>query len=99
MRNRSAARPAAGSSRASADYRGVQKIAATVAVALALLAATSDAATGGRPTLFGMDVPSLRALDAAERTVGARPAIVGTFADWAHHRDFPRALAAAINDR
>jgi beta-mannanase len=46
-----------------------------------------------------MNVTSVRALDGAQRTVGVRAAIVGTFADWAHDRDFPRASAAAINDR
>jgi hypothetical protein len=51
------------------------------------------------PTLFGLDVPSVRALDESEDAVGARAAIVGTFADWAHSPDFPRALARRINAR
>ena len=50
-------------------------------------------------TLFGMNVPSLQALDESESALGARPAIVGTFADWAHTPDFPLELAEAINDR
>ena len=60
----------------------------------------SDAATTARgQTLFGMNVPSLAALDEAESAIGARAAIVGTFADWAHTPDFPRELADAINER
>jgi hypothetical protein len=48
----------------------------------------SSAATTARgQTLFGMDVPSLDALDEAESATGIRPAIVGTFADWAHTPD------------
>jgi beta-mannanase len=47
-------------------------------------------------TLFGMNVPSLGQLDASESAIGARAAIVGTFADWAHTPDFPRGLVAAI---
>jgi beta-mannanase len=50
-------------------------------------------------TLFGLNVPSLRALDESESTLRARPAIIGTFADWKHAPDFPIALARAINDR
>ena len=50
-------------------------------------------------TLFGMNVPSLAALDEAESALGARPAIVGTFADWAHVPDFPRRQADAIRAR
>lgn len=50
-------------------------------------------------TLFGMDVPSLKQLDASEATVGARAAIVGTFADWAHTPDFPIGLTDAANKR
>ena len=50
-------------------------------------------------TLFGMDVPSVKQLDASEATVGARAAIVGTFADWAHTPDFPIGLAQAANTR
>jgi beta-mannanase len=73
----------------------------TVALALAVVAGVREAprARTAPATLFGMDVPSLRALDAAAHAVGARPAIVGTFADWAHTRDFPRAQAARINAR
>ena len=60
--------------------------------------AASNATTNARgQTLFGMNVPSLAALDEAESAIGARPAIVGTFADWAHESDFPRELADAIN--
>lgn len=50
-------------------------------------------------TLFGMDVPSLQQLDRAETAVGARAAIVGTFADWAHAPDFPRGLADHVSAR
>jgi beta-mannanase len=46
-----------------------------------------------------MDVPSLGALDEAESASGIRPALVGTFADWAHTPDFPRELAETINER
>jgi beta-mannanase len=60
---------------------------------------SSAAATARGQTLFGMDVPSLGALDDAESATGIRPAIVGTFADWAHTPDFPRALADGINER
>ena len=62
--------------------------------------APSNATTSARgQTLFGMNVPSLAALDEAESVIGARPAIVGTFADWAHTPDFPRELADAISRR
>jgi beta-mannanase len=50
-------------------------------------------------TMFGMDVPSLKQLDASEAKIGARAAIVGTFADWAHTPDFPVGLAQAANRR
>ena len=40
-------------------------------------------------TLFGLNVPSLKALDGSESALRARPAIVGTFADWEHTSDFP----------
>ena len=50
-------------------------------------------------TLFGLNVPSLQALDDSESALRARPAIIGTFADWEHAPDFPIALARAINDR
>ena len=36
-----------------------------------------------------MNAPSLGALDEAESALGARAAIVGTYADWAHAPDFP----------
>ena len=39
-------------------------------------------------TLFGMNTPSLDALGASESAVGARAAVAGTFADWAHTPDF-----------
>jgi beta-mannanase len=55
-------------------------------------------ARAGR-TLFGLNVPDLVALDASVAAVGARPAIVGTFADWVHDLDFPRELAAGIDVR
>src|SRR4051812_12850212 len=50
-------------------------------------------------TLFGMNVPSLAQLDASESAIGARAAIVGTYADWAHSPNFPRRLADAITAR
>jgi beta-mannanase len=63
-------------------------------------AAESSGATAARgQTLFGMNVPSLAELDHAETAVGARAAIVGTFADWANTPDFPRHLADTINGR
>jgi beta-mannanase len=62
-------------------------------------AASSAATTARGQTLFGMNAPSLDALDEAESAIGARAAIVGTFADWAHAPDFPRELADAINER
>ena len=68
-----------------------------VAAALALVilagvktAAPNAATTARGQTLFGMNAPSLDALDEAESALGARAAIVGTFADWAHAPDFPR---------
>ena len=62
-------------------------------------AGSSAATTARGQTLFGMNAPSLDALDKAESTIGARAAIVGTFADWAHTPAFPRELAEAINER
>src|SRR3954468_12382075 len=62
-------------------------------------ASTARGATVHRPTLFGLNVPSLEALDQSESTLRARPAIIGTFADWEHAPDFPIALARAINSR
>ena len=62
-------------------------------------AGSSAATTARGQTLFGMNAPSLDALDEAESTIGARAAIVGTFADWAHTPAFPRELAEAINER
>jgi beta-mannanase len=53
----------------------------------------------GAQTLFGLDVPGLDELDTAEAAIGSRAAIVGTFADWAHAPDFPRATAEAIDAR
>lgn len=50
-------------------------------------------------TLFGMDVPGLEQLDASESAVGARAAVVGTYADWAHVPDFPVGFADAVNRR
>ena len=51
------------------------------------------------PTLFGMNAPSLAQLDRSESAIGARAAIVGTYADWVHTPDFPRELADAISAR
>jgi beta-mannanase len=64
--------------------------------AVLLLALPSSASA---QTLFGLNVPSTAQLDASESAVGARAAIVGTFADWAHARNFPRPLAAESNRR
>ena len=85
----------------------------TIVAACALPLLAVAAVTGGVPftamssasipvraqTLFGMNVPSLADLEEAESEVGARPAIVGSFSDWAHGESFPRELAEAINDR
>ena len=99
----------AGSARpADADRMG-SPVRALVVLALALAIAagqrhpfmttSSAAATERGHALFGLDVPSLAALDQAESAIGARAAIVGTFADWAHAPRFPRAHADAINRR
>jgi beta-mannanase len=50
-------------------------------------------------TLFGMNASSPAQLDASESAIGARAAIVGTYADWAHTPGFPRRLADAISAR
>jgi hypothetical protein len=50
-------------------------------------AASNMPETARGQTLFGMNVPSLDALDEAESAIGARAAIVGTFADWVHVPD------------
>src|ERR1700760_697456 len=50
-------------------------------------------------TLFGMNVPSLQQLKVSESAVGARAAVVGTYADWAHVPDFPVGFADAVNRR
>jgi beta-mannanase len=74
---------------------------ALVALALAVVLSrvpVGEAAPGDK-TLFGMDVPSYAQLTASEDAVGARAAIVGTFADWAHAPDFPRGFAVAANRR
>lgn len=77
------------------------KILVTTALAIAVLAGvTTEAETTPRSgPLFGLNAPSLGALDDAEAAIGARAAIVGTFADWAHTPDFPRALADRVNAR
>ncbi len=62
------------------------------------LSDASDAAPPARgQTLFGMDVPSLGQLEAAQATVGVPAAIVGTFADRAHTPDFPARFAEDVN--
>jgi beta-mannanase len=66
---------------------------------LVLLVAPAEAAAPTSVTLFGMNVPSLGALDSSETAVGARAAIVGSFADWAHTPDFPRAYASQVRAR
>jgi Glycosyl hydrolase family 26 len=78
-----------------------------VALALALVAsvrgfvpaATSSARPAAAPALFGMNVPSLEALDESESALGARAALIGTYSDWAHAPDFPGYLARRINAR
>jgi beta-mannanase len=61
---------------------------------------TSSAATTARAQpLFGLDVPSLGALDRTEKAVGARAAIVGSFADWAHTPAFPAEVAESVRQR
>ena len=78
----------------------VVAIAAIAAMKIVPLTDSSSAATSTRgQTLFGMNVPSLERLDDSESAVGARAAIVGTFADWAHTPDFPLALARDVNRR
>jgi hypothetical protein len=62
-------------------------------------ASTARGATVRGQTLFGLNVPSMQALDESESRLRVRPAIIGTFADWGHAPDFPIALARAINDR
>ena len=52
-------------------------------------ASTARGATVHGQTLFGLNVPSLQALDESESALRARPAIIGTFADWEHAPDFP----------
>jgi hypothetical protein len=69
-----------------------------IAVALLAVARPGDANAPAGP-LFGLNVPSLEALDEAESSLRVRPAIVGTFADWTHAPDFPADLAAQINAR
>jgi beta-mannanase len=62
--------------------------------------ASSEAKPSARfQTLFGMNVPSLTQLSASEQEIGARAAIVGTYADWAHTPSFPVGLAEAVNRR
>jgi beta-mannanase len=62
-------------------------------------ASTARGANVDGRALFGLNVPSLQALDESESALRARPAIIGTFADWKHAPDFPIAVAEAINDR
>ena len=62
-------------------------------------ASAARAATVQRQTLFGLNVPSLAALDESESALRARAAIVGTFTDWEHTSDFPTELAEETNDR
>jgi beta-mannanase len=70
-----------------------------VSVGVPFTDVSSAAPVARDQTLFGMDVPSVKQLDASEATLGARAAIVGTFADWAHTPDFPIGLAQAANTR
>ena len=73
-------------------------VALTILVTLLAVQASAKTTPHTGP-LFGMDVPSLTALETAEVAVGARAAIVGTFADWQHTPDFPRGLATKISRR
>jgi hypothetical protein len=95
-----------------ADVRRMPSLPRTmlVAAALALTLAVgvtefTDTAESRGPasargqTLFGLNVASLEALDDAESALEVRPAIVGTFSDWAHAPEFPRELAQDINER
>ncbi len=66
---------------------------------LSLLLAVPVAEARPPAPLFGMNVPSLGALQESESTVRARAAIVGLFADWVHEPDFPAETARAINRR
>lgn len=86
----------------------VRTLLAAALLALVLTAGSpgvsvTDASDAAPPasgkTLFGMDVPSLEQLDASEAATGFRAAIVGTYADWAHTPDFPRAFADDVNAR
>src|SRR3954470_22010398 len=96
--NSSRARRGAGSrqSAQAADYREMAAVMRTLILVAALgtlvgvkTAAPKAAPTARDQTLFGLNAPSLDALDDAESTLGARAAIVGTYADWAHTPDFP----------
>jgi hypothetical protein len=91
---------------ATADAMSMARTLTILALALAAVLgarglATSDAAVKARPgaPLFGLNVPSLEALEASESAIGARAAIVGTFADWAHAPDFPAGHAEAVAAR
>ena len=81
------------------------RVLVTTLVALAVFAGvkgsspTAASSAAATQTLFGMNVPSLSALDASEAAVGTRAAVVGTFADWAHTPGFPGDWAAAVNRR
>jgi Glycosyl hydrolase family 26 len=86
----------------------VRRVLAVSLLGLAILAASSgvpltDASRAASPaagqTLFGLDVPSLGALDASDGILGVRAAIVGTYADWAHTPDFPQRFAEDVNAR
>src|SRR4051794_4515182 len=71
----------------------------SLVILVGMRTAAPSAATARGQTLFGITAPSLTALDQAESAIGAHAAIVGTYADWAHTPDFPRASAEAINRR
>jgi hypothetical protein len=77
-------------------------LAVTLAVgtlAMAPADASPRSAAPSDQTLFGLNVPSLHQLDASESALGARAAVVGTFADWAHTPDFPSRFAGDANAR
>ena len=61
--------------------------------------ALREASAAAGQTLFGLDVPSLRQLDDSESVLGARAAVVGTFADWAHTPEFPSRFATGASAR
>src|SRR4051812_44444584 len=79
--------------------RTLMLVAALATLASVRTGAPKAATTERGQTLFGLNAPSLRALDDAQAAIGAKPALVGTYADWQHTPDFPREFADAVNRR